>query len=316
MTLDDMEKVLKSLGIEPLGTSGCEIRALCPGHLERTGKEDRRPSWFINADTGAHICFSCHFKGSLMYLVGYINKLYSPDGTMDFDQAKDWLGTKGSLSSALDRAVTINVDVQDTNFVEEEWLAAFSAPPAYALTSRGLSPIAAECYEVLWNKQKDSWVLPVRRGANGELLGWQEKGFTGRYFNNYPAGMKKSESVFGLQNYSSGDLIVVESPLDAVRLASLNINTGVAIYGSFISKQQINLIKPADRLIFAFDNDLAGIEASKNIIKVLQDLWFDAWFFNYDKTDQKDIGGMSRTEIEYGLQNARHCTTQSQLFTV
>jgi len=33
---------------------------------------------------------------------------------------------------------------------------------------------------------------------------------------------------------------------------------------------------------------------------------FECWFFNYDNTDMKDIGGMSKAEILFGLDNARH----------
>lgn len=308
MTVEEMEKVLVSLGIEPINSRGSEIQALCPAHKDRTGKEDRNPSWFINVDTGAHICFSCHFKGGLAYLIGYVNSFYAADGTLDFTQAMDWLGTKGSLSSALDRALEVKPD-EEQIIVDEDWLSAFITPPAYALKSRGLTVSAAITYEVLWNAKRDSWILPVRDATTNVLLGWQEKSFNGRFFNNYPTGMKKSNAVFGLKNYNGGDLIVVESPLDAVRLESLGITTGVALFGSIISKQQVNAIKSAKKLIFAFDNDQAGLEASSNMIKIMQDLWFDAWFFNYDDTDQKDIGGMSRSEIEYGLKNAQHCTT-------
>jgi hypothetical protein len=51
------------------------------------------------------------------------------------------------------------------------------------------------------------------------LWGWQEKGARGRFFKNQPAGVKKSKTVFGVEILTSThDLIVVESPLDAVRL--------------------------------------------------------------------------------------------------
>jgi len=32
----------------------------------------------------------------------------------------------------------------------------------------------------------------------------------------------------------------------------------------------------------------------------------ECWFFNYGGTNKKDIGDMSREEIEYGIANAKH----------
>ena len=59
MTVEEMEDTLARLEIAVTSIRGVEIQALCPAHFERTGKEDHNPSWYINADTGAHICFSC-----------------------------------------------------------------------------------------------------------------------------------------------------------------------------------------------------------------------------------------------------------------
>ena len=127
---------------------------------------------------------------------------------------------------------------------------------------------------------------------------------------NYPKGVKKSESLFGYGNSADGPTIVVESPLDAVRLRSLGFN-GVAVYGSYISTTQINLIK-SDSLLFAFDNDEAGWDANRRVQGMMRDLGFEGWFFNYSQTDQKDVGGMSRDEIMLGLTNARHTVSLLQ----
>ena len=64
MTSDEAEDLLDRLGIEICGVNGYEIQAKCPAHVERTGHEDHNPSWWFNSDTGAHICFSCQFKGN------------------------------------------------------------------------------------------------------------------------------------------------------------------------------------------------------------------------------------------------------------
>ena len=101
-------------------------------------------------------------------------------------------------------------------------------------------------------------------------------------------------------------MVVVESPLDVARLASVGISGGVATYGTSISKDQLNMIKGADRVIFAMDNDDAGRTASEDILRRSIEMWFECWFFDYSGTDCKDIGGMSKSEILNGINNAKH----------
>lgn len=308
MTVDEMEDTLESLGIEVLSTRGDELQARCPAHKDRTGKEDHNPSWFINADTGAHICFSCQFKGSLMYLIGYINKYYDEDGNINFKQASEWLNQDAWMIDRLERAINNTPKKDDVSApIDRALLAAFKAPPEYALQSRGLTRAAAELYNILWDDMRKSWIIPILDPNDSSLLGWQEKAYYGRFFKNYPTGVKKSNALFGVHTYTADDLIVVESPLDAVRLASVGVLGGVATYGSLLSNKQISLIKNADRIIFAFDNDDAGIAAKQKMLRTLEDMWFEAWFFDYSHTNQKDVGGMSKDEIMVGLKNARHC---------
>lgn len=101
-------------------------------------------------------------------------------------------------------------------------------------------------------------------------------------------------------------MIVVESPLDVVRLESVGITGGVSTYGSIISNTQVGLIREADEIVFALDNDESGINSSKKMLDLSIKLGFEAWFFNYAHTEMKDVGGMSRAEILTGLDNAKH----------
>jgi DNA primase len=91
-----------------------------------------------------------------------------------------------------------------------------------------------------------------------------------------------------------------------VRLASLGISGGVATYGALISDTQFNIIRGADKVIFALDNDEAGRVASKAMLKKCIDMGTEAWFFNYGDSDVKDIGGMSLEEVVFGINGAQH----------
>ena len=299
MTIEEMEATLADLGIKVIGTRGWEVQGECPAHEERTGHPDRNPSWYINADSGAHICFSCGFKGNLYSLVAYVRgvPLY---------QVTDWANTNLNLVARLMR-LTEPKKVQEEEVVRvtESMLGAFVDAPDESLIARGLSREATNHYGIRWDRHRGNWIIPVRH-VYGSLLGWQEKGFSTRYFNNHPKGMKKGKALFGYQQYSSGDMIVVESPLDVVRLASLGITGGVATFGCSISIEQLSAIRGADRIIFALDNDEAGRVASRDMLNRCRELKAEAWFFNYAGLDVKDVGAMSRSEVVLGLQSAQH----------
>jgi len=307
MRIDEMESMLDKLGVEYVGVRGNEIQGYCPAHLERTGKQDRNPSWFINADTGAHICFSCQFRGSLYSLVAALKNFYNVDGSYNYDDVKTWVQDGGGLIQAFEKAVTKSDKIfEELVYISESSLAAFVEPPDYALKSRGLTNAAANKYQILWNKVYNNWVIPIRDPKTHELLGWQEKGYSGRFFKNYPAGMKKSLALFGYDKYAGGDMIVVESPLDVVRLESIGISGGVATFGSMISDTQLFLIRNADRIVFAMDSDQAGETSSMKLLEMTKRLKFESWFFNYAHTDMKDVGGMSKVEVTAGIDTAIH----------
>ena len=86
----DIEKVLLNLDITMVAQRGAEINGLCPKHKERTGKEDHNPSWWINSNTGAHICFSCGYKGN-------INSLAMDVKGCDYFEMQDFLKEKSEL---------------------------------------------------------------------------------------------------------------------------------------------------------------------------------------------------------------------------
>lgn len=303
-----MEDLLVRLNMDVINIRGDEIQAACPAHLERTGHIDHNPSFWINSDTGAFICFSCGFRGGVSSLISYVQNI-------PFESASEWLtSSEHGLSRKLDRAVKPKL-FEEVEDISESMLAAFTEPTEEMLKQRGLAIEAAREYQVKHYQMKSAWVLPIRSPLTNALIGWQEKGISGRYFNNYPKGVKKSSSLFGYHTYTGGDMIVVESPLDAVRLKSIGISGGVATYGALVSKDQINVIRGADRIIVAMDHDEAGREASMAFLEASKSMSFECLFFDYSHTDQKDIGGMSRSEILEGLENSKHSLRGRRILT-
>ena len=105
-------------------------------------------------------------------------------------------------------------------------------------------------------------------------------------------------------------MVIVESPLDAVKLASLKLSQGVSTFGASVSNNQIDLMLKADKLILAFDNpsiDPAGEKASKDMLARSKEGGFECFFFNYAGTGIKDIGDMTPEQTSYGIEKAKHC---------
>jgi DNA primase len=303
MTVEEMEDVLLRLGMDVVSTRGDEIQSFCPAHEERTGHPDRNPSFWINADTGAFICFSCQFKGGVQSLISYA-------AGIEYEDASGWLTSgEGGLSKKLERAMNRAPKFEEVTEVTESMLSAFVEPPTSILRPRGLSMESTWYYGVKYDPRKDCWIIPIREPLTGKLLGWQEKGAHGRYFNNFPKGMQKSGSLFAYNESMLLDVdtvIVVESPLDVLRLHSVGVMGGVATFGALVSKEQINLLRGAPRLIVAMDHDDAGRASAEMFLQNSARLGFECLFFDYSHTDQKDIGGMSKDEILLGLENAKH----------
>jgi hypothetical protein len=304
-------RILITLGIDA-SQRGDEFTALCPMHLERTGKEDTKPSWSINEESGVHHCFSCGYKGTLLTLVAELKEFTTTWGRLDFDAAKEWLRATidvdfDYLAKQLEEARNSYIPIPVPVGMSDARLAVFEdTPPDWALDARGLTEDGCAIYGVKWSKLTDSWITPIRDAQTNKLLGWQEKSQTKRFFRNRPTGVAKSKTLFGIGAFKGGTMIVVESPLDAVRLASLGIFGGVSTFGASVSNEQLQLMKRADKLIIAMDNDEAGRAASKDLLERTRKEGMECWFMPYDGTDYKDIGDMPETLVELCIRGAKH----------
>jgi hypothetical protein len=196
-----VEAVLDELGIAVLAEKDGELTAPCPGHLKRTGSQDRNPSWSINADTGEHHCFSCGYGGTLAGLVAGSQGLKVKRGKkreLDLDRAHGWLDRFGTEVMETHRLQVDPPRAAGPPVLDEWELGRFTTPPPWALKARQIDAEAAKTYGVLWDPQREAWVAPIRSPDAGALWGWQLKGQTSRLFRNLPPGVAKNRAVFGL----------------------------------------------------------------------------------------------------------------------
>lgn len=281
----DISSVLIELGVDVKRVGEREISGRCPVHIKRTGHEDRSPSWSMNAETGLWICYSCGARGTLTSLISEITG--SDQSIIDVH--------KLIIQSTLNR-VTAGPKEEQTPDIDWISYGKFKEVPSNLLELRNLDPYIARFYGIKWDTNNKCWVIPIVSPA-GELLGWQSK--KKGWVRNYPVGIKKSETLFGIERFTSKTAVLLESPLDVVRLGTLVEGVqGLATFGAYVSKQQLNLLSMvANRVIVAMDNDEAGKQANKAIRASLPRFTGGVAWINYNGTSAKDIGDMTDSEI-------------------
>jgi DNA primase len=300
----DVEKVLLSLDVTLVAQRGDEVQGLCPMHKARTGSEDHNPSWWINTVTGVHFCFSCGYKGNVYTLVSDVKGIDYFDAK-DFVEQDSEIAVDVLLKRIRELPQYIPMQPVDDIGMSEARLAVYTDAPDIELKKRFLTRDSVNDYGVLWDKENEAWILPIRDSESFKLLGWQEKGARGRFFRNQPVGVKKSKTLFGINAVKENEpWVVVESPLDAVRLSALGYN-GVATFGAILSEDQAKIMRRASVIYAAFDNDEAGKKACEQMLGFARKYGIELKYFDYTGIDVKDIGDMLPREVVNGLYNSK-----------
>lgn len=289
---------LDEIGLE-YKVNGDEIHMPCPMHLARTGKEDKHPSFSINYDAGYFNCFSCGYQGPFVVLVKDMLEI-------PYAEAIQWVRKRGGIERVkkfLAKKETAHDKVDTTTLINEASLALFVTPPLDACSSRLITQEACEATGVLWDTSRDMWIIPIRDPDTGRLWGWQEK--NAHYFRNRPQSMTKSKTLFGLHVYEGDTAILVESPLDVVRLRTAGFKTGVSSFGAGVSDAQMSILRDHfETVIIALDNDTDGAKHSERLRKEWSRRGIALKFLDYSGTPVKDIGEMSHNEIKNAVRNA------------
>lgn len=293
----DIQKALVALDIDIISMGNDEIRGHCPMHEEKGGKKGSPGDWNINAETGLHNCWSCGYSGSIVGLVCEMLDLSAVD-------ARKWLVaeevTSVSIEDLVPRKVKTARKIEERKnreifeVITEAHLFMFDPVPVHKLDERNLDPDIADDYEILWNEsQGGSWIIPIR-DTRGHLHGYQEKYRSATV--NRPPNMETRQVLFGLNQHDPecDTLVVVESPLDVVRLATAGVGCGVATFGASVTPDQMDLLSGhCKRLIIAMDNDAAGRSAHQKLQEHLGSK-VRTYVWSYKGTTGKGLGGRAK----------------------
>lgn len=239
MATPTIESLLESVDVQ-ISARGREITCHCPFH------KDSHPSFSINAKTGLWICYQCGRKGTLLDLLEELGG----EGTNVKEMLQEVRYKQAARKGAAEEEP--EPDPFSGYMLEAKYYSFRDRPPLWALHDRRLYMRSAQAYGIRWDH---GWIIPIW-SPEGEFLGWQFKRL--KYVSNYPPGVKKSRTLFGLDQLKSDTVVLVESPLDVVRLHRFDISA-VASFGAMVSKVQLGLLQErAERIVLALDNDEEG----------------------------------------------------------
>jgi len=287
----DLVSLIEAAGVQISRVSDREITGKCPVHIRVVGKEDNSPSWSMNLTTGLWICFSCGARGTLSYLLSEL----LGDSSIS--------AQKFLINAGMERLMRVDASTKSETIVNLEEFLRFERVSDKRCYSKFLDPDAVHRYGVRWNPKNRSWSIPII-SPMGKLEGWQEK--RRDWVRNFPVGVEKSTTLFGIDRFNSRTAVLVESPLDVVRFSMVYKRPqALASFGAYVSSKQMDiLVHSADTIVVAMDNDEAGVEASKRLYKNLSTPRGGLRWWNYSNTDAKDIGDMSDDDLRFGLTNA------------
>jgi DNA primase len=288
----DLVDVLEEMGVEIKRANGSEITGRCPVHHKYKGRESTRYSWSINSESGLWHCWTCGARGNLGHLVS----------EMSADPGMLWHIQRHLIVNGLSRIGSDYVAQRDP-LVSWTDYAKFAPLPPQMLELREISEIEARRFGIRWDTENKSVIIPIVSPV-GELLGWQSK--KSGWFRNYPEGVRKGSTLFGIERAIETTALLVESPLDVVRFHSV-VPSGIsalASFGASVSKEQISLLCDRfDKVIIAMDNDETGKLSAQNLSRSMPSMRQGVFYWVYESGEYKDIGEMTDDQIRNGILN-------------
>ena len=279
------------------------VTAACPIH-----NGDREDAWSWHLDKEVWQCFSrgCHdrFNKDVFGLVMGVLDCNFPDACKYVE------GIVKSAGIDIDEATHLHVNKQFVKRTKKETIIYADSIlekllyHAY-LEGRGYPKELIESYQIGvtsegYKQMSNRLIIPVRN------IDSQIVGFTGRtLFPNWKdkkipkwvhsKGFICGENLFNIDRAaehirSSGNVILVEGPLDVLRLEHAGIRNSVAIFGRKLQNAQIALLAKCNtqNLIVALDADTAGrsgAEAAFNTSKA----FFNVSIINLQDGDVGDL---------------------------
>jgi hypothetical protein len=301
----DTEALLEELGIDVgFKQSQHQWMCHCPDFEGNHKHGDSSPSFGFNDEKLAYNCFVCG-GGTIVELVWLMRPEMAPrsSGQADKAEAHDavvtWLEGYADLNSetALSARIhsMLHPEEEDDTLPEipEDNLFQYRMIHPY-LYERGLTKDIIVDMQVGFDEEHAGITIP--HFFMGKLVGLQRRHLAtytdgpkkdqyfcprceldGKKVPKYKntSGFPKANTLYGydrmkkyLKEEGASSVIVVESPMTALKLMSMGFNRVVATFGSF-SREQGMLLLAVPTVYFWPDNDAAGYENAQRAVETL-----------------------------------------------
>ena len=266
-----------------LRKAGREYLARCPWH------DDRRPSLTVSPQRNRVHCFVCS-RGT-----DPIGWLQDRQGLSFSEAVQELAGRYGiplpqedpqaaarAEAERRERQRLLAWRAEQVERFHQALLADLDAqgPASGYLHERGLTRQTALDWQLGLNASR--LMLPIRDGS-GRCCGFSGRSIAGQEpkYRNSAADLlfRKSELVFGLDRAApdirrTGEVVLVEGPLDVLQLHQGGIENAVAALGTALTPEQRQRLQRhgARRLVLCLDGDPAGQQATARSIEQLRPL--------------------------------------------
>lgn len=291
MDRSSLYNLMVQAGMKKIQQTGEGFAALCPFH-----DNNKSPAWNINADTGLWRCWNdyCGAKGNFVTFLIRVAR-------MPYDEAVEYADNVpivGKLDIEEWRlpAWEKRFEQEQGKFVEEAVLGLYSRCPMY-MVQRGFPKSFLKLYDVGWDEngyEHKGRVIGMKRvtfpvrDPYGRLMGFTRR-TVGEEWPKYLHDFEKTQTLYLVDRVKKGSVLgVTEGPTDALRARLLAQGSDqiplsvqeraaftnmVATLGGGLADNQADLISELqpELVITAFDNDVAGISATKKSLRKLRE---------------------------------------------
>lgn len=294
----EIVRILNTLGIiEDDHPSERSVRVCCPIHC---GSD---PNCVIDLETGRWKCWShgCDEKYG-NDIVGLVSGTKAISYREAYHQYENLSNSIAEVRESKPRQKRIN-KILSADFSRVRWGSDY-------FTGRGFSSRVLQKFQVFECNDKtkamsNRAVVPIRN-EDHRLVGFtgrDKTGFSQSKWLHMPKSFSKSAVLYNLNNAKHyitqhKTVILVEGPIDVWRLDECHLFNAVAMLGTDISSEQIDLLKKygAKKIILLLDPDSAGLKKTMSG-KLFNKLTKDFEIFSLRHLLKDDVGDTPIHEI-------------------
>lgn len=289
LSKEQIEDLIEECGSSPTFWRQDDMQICCPVHGESN------PSMGVSAEKQMCHCFSCGFKGNLVWLLFKSQ----PDRFRSYAQAEEYFDDRYELEHHRVSGKLLNiprydetkdkkpVKKQDNGILPMYTLAPFkSGKETYKyFYQRGFDTGDVKEYMIGRDLRSKTVTFPIF-DAESNLVG-----VIGRYISKNRKhnerykiySFERGKLTYPLDKYDGSDtMILVEGNFDAIRMRKLGYTNTQAIMSNNMTKEQAKLISDlVSTVIYLGDNDKRGVEAREENIQLLKDFGVKTLLVDY-----------------------------------